>query len=146
MAREAAARGGRGGEREKKRERERDRARQSLFFETGCPKNITTPLLVSSGFAQFLPSREDHTGFARALRPAAERRSLGPTAPGSRCAAPWLPGLPPDTLPVSIERQNQTQKLIFRGKTEVFSFFFFPEGAFSCCSAPKDKGEAGLEL
>lgn len=78
MAREEAARGGRG---------ERGRERQSLFFETGRPKNITTPLPVSSGFAQFLPSREDHTGFARAFRPAAERRSLGPTAPGSRRAA-----------------------------------------------------------
>lgn len=80
MARETAASRGEG-------ERERGRERQWLFFETGCPKNITTPLPVSSGSAQFLPSREDHTGFARAFRPAAERRSLGPAAPGSRCAA-----------------------------------------------------------
>lgn len=77
------------------RKRDRERERQSLVFETGCPKHITTPLPVSSGFAQFLPSREDHTGFARAFRPAAERRSLGPAAPGSRSAAVQFPHLPP---------------------------------------------------
>lgn len=40
-------------------------------------KNITTPLLISSGFVQFLPSREDHTDVERAFHPAIERQASG---------------------------------------------------------------------
>lgn len=126
MAREAAARG------------ERERGRQWLAFETGCPKNITTPSLVSSGFAQFLPSREDHTGLARAFCPAAEGRSLGPpllaAAPQQRDSTDFLQTLS--------QGQNQTQNLILGegGCGIACLFVFVPQSKILHTALPPDQG------